>query len=109
MNRLEASMKQMIAQIEQLKHDNRGMDSGLRGEMGTGPGQAKARPGGEGISPGARDRPGWGNEGPYGSRRPFDIGRVKCFRCDKLGHFVRECPNLPNRGSVNKDKKDLNE
>ena len=41
-----------------------------------------------------------GERGPVGGRTPFDISRVKCFRCDRMGHYVRDCPDLPKRGSV---------
>ena len=32
--------------------------------------------------------------GDRSSRPPFDISRVRCYRCDKLGHYVRDCPEL---------------
>lgn len=30
------------------------------------------------------------------SKRRKDFSRVQRFRCDKFGHFARECPSRPN-------------
>ena len=30
-----------------------------------------------------------------------DKSKVKCFRCDKVGHYARECPDKNRGGEVN--------
>jgi hypothetical protein len=101
--KLETSMKQMIAQIEQLRQGNRRREIG--GKPGDGPQEAGRREG----RTNKEEPPVRGGDESYGTRRPFDIGRVKCFRCDKFGHYVRDCPELPRRGGMQEEKKGLNE
>ena len=43
-------------------------------------------------------------EGGVVDNRPvYDMDTIKCFRCDHMGHFARNCPGLP-RLEVPKDK-----
>jgi hypothetical protein len=44
-----------------------------------------------------------------GARTPFDISKVRFYRCDKMGHYVRDCPELPSRkAAVEKEEPVLN-
>ena len=61
-----------------------------------------------GMTNGQGARNGYNADASFGSRRPFDVSRVKCFRCDKLGHFVRDCPDLPKRANAAEEKPALN-
>jgi hypothetical protein len=71
----------------------------------TGTGRSQDFFGGEGGNrPGrsTRDAPeNRGQErGPGMNRVPVDISKVRCYRCDRLGHYVRNCPDLPKRGQA---------
>jgi hypothetical protein len=101
--KLETSMKQMIAQIEQLRHGSR------RREIGGKSGDGSQETGRREVRQNKEEPPARGGDESYGTRRPFDIGRVKCFRCDKFGHYVRDCPELPRRRGMQEEKKGLNE
>lgn len=34
-------------------------------------------------------------------KKPRDLSRVYCFRCDKFGLYAKECQNSPMQGEVN--------
>jgi hypothetical protein len=113
--KLESSLQQIVMQINQLRQGN----NGAYGNKGA-PGDGRREAGGSSDHPGgmrsdermvpanSREGNGWNQAGSFGARRPFDVGRVRCFRCDKLGHFVRDCPDLPKRGSMADEKVPLN-
>jgi hypothetical protein len=112
--KFEGSMQWMIAQIDQMRrgtagwHGAKGANGSMRpAELAGQVQEGQGDNGGDKVGYGTRN--GWGNEGPYGARRPLDVSRIKCFRCDKLGHFVRDCPELPKRGAATEVKPDLNE
>lgn len=42
-----------------------------------------------------------GHRKPQGKRSPFDIGKVKCFNCNVMGHFSKEC-TAPRRSPQGK-------
>jgi hypothetical protein len=110
MGRIEVSLQQAMSQIAELRQVSRGdvanRNAGMRsqGEGKTeGPGGAAPRVGTEGG--GIKDGNTGGREGYGQSRPPFDMGRIRCYRCDKTGHYVRDCPELPRgalRGDSNK-------
>jgi hypothetical protein len=114
-NKFEEVLQKMIAQIDRMQQGTRGgfeqkggwpIDSGRGANnegRNEGPGEARMETGG------GRGGGGWNSEGQFGPRRPFDIGRVKCYRCDKMGHYVRDCPDLPKSGVNVGKKNDLNE
>jgi hypothetical protein len=112
---LPLGLRQMAAQISQMHQ----MGSGYRGPEGRGLENRTAndernrdRTLGSGRVP-----PGTGvgrvgneaNERYGGTRAPFDMSKIKCFRCDRMGHFARECPDLPKRDNgLEKQERVLN-
>ena len=56
---------------------------------------------------------GWGkNNGDrrYGNERiVYDMTQIRCFRCDQMGHFARNCPGLIQGVEKEKGTEDLNE
>jgi hypothetical protein len=102
--KLPLDLRQMVAQINQMHQLGQGNRGSLAPSAG-GPGVMGERDGGKGdglgLGPPTTGNPRNGSdfsERGYGSQRvPFDVSRIKCFRCDKMGHFARECPELARR------------
>lgn len=103
-HKLPLDLCQMVAQINQMHQ----LGQGNRGPLVPSTGDANVmgeREGSKSNGPGSGPflnsnmRNGTElNERGYGNQRmPFDVSRIKCFRCDKMGHFARECPNLAKR------------
>jgi hypothetical protein len=109
-------LRQMAAQINQLHQFGQGNRGSTVPAMG-GPNVIGEQDGGKYNGPGPMP-PMSGNlrrgaevgERSYGNpRMPFDVSRIKCFRCDKMGHFARECPDLLKKeGERSKAGNDLN-
>jgi hypothetical protein len=99
--KLESSLQQVIAQIGQMRPMNVGVEGDKRIE-----GDGGQRSAGWGY--GRRDNAGMGgrpNESGYGMNRgPFDINKIKCYACGKMGNYARECP-----GVTKKEEKDVPE
>jgi hypothetical protein len=106
---LPLGLRQMAAQISQMHQ----MGRGFRGPEGRLDG-SKPMPADKeetqsmgprvpvvGTTPG-RSMAGPGERGYGNPRAPFDLSRIKCYRCDKPGHYVRDCPDLLKRepGSI---------
>jgi hypothetical protein len=97
-------LRQMAAQISQMHQMGRGYGGpetrmvGGKPVVGEKNGIRNAGPGSSPVGNGL-EKVGMGSgERGYGmSRAPFDVSRIKCFRCDKMGHYARECPDLVKR------------
>jgi hypothetical protein len=79
----------VIAQIGQLQQKGSKKDSGEEGEKG----DNKKAPAWEDWR-----REGGGRINETGYRGPFDISKVKCYRCEKMGHYARECKEVFVKG-----------
>jgi hypothetical protein len=96
----QREMVKMAAQISQLRQLARGREEPGGDGAGRGGGSPAA---GKEVNPvGLNASLGEGltpppEKGFNGTRMPFDISRIKCYRCDRMGHYVRDCPDLPKR------------
>jgi hypothetical protein len=112
---MERALQQLIGQANHMRQVSRngdfqkrdhtvGSNNGNGNGMGRGTPWAGRQNNREG--PGDRVVPADRN---YVNGPVYDMSRVKCFRCDQMGHFVRNCPELVVK-SETKEKKveDLN-
>ena len=115
---IENALQQAMTHLSQLRQVNRA-DSAPRGtrvepghggqEVTPAMGTPRGITGDGGVVP--REGNGGSREGDGAQQRtPFDIGKVRCYRCDKMGHYARNCPGLPRREGMRDDKRiDLKE
>ena len=106
---LELSVQQVIAQIGQMQQMGASKETARNGDKGNGRrNNAWEGANREGWEEKKKEGNGRVNEGGY--RSPFDISKVKCFRCEKMGHYARECKEtLIREVEVTKASVDLNE
>ena len=112
---IERTLQQLIGQVNQMRQVSRngdfkkkdnttGYNNGNNGGMGRG-NPWMGRP---------SNNEGQGEKGVPADRNfvngpVYDMSRIKCFRCDQMGHFVRNCPGLVARSETTEKKvSDLN-
>jgi hypothetical protein len=83
--KLELSVQQVIAQIGQLQQKGSAKEGSEEFDKGV-----MRKP----TAWEERKREGGGRVNETGYRGPFDINKVKCFRCGKMGHYARECSEM---------------
>jgi hypothetical protein len=114
---LETSLRQLVTQVKQLRQVSGNTDF-KRKDYTSGPGKWP-KEGRSDNRPPRNENMGGSNssemeknseERRYSNPRNYDMSKVKCFRCDQMGHFVRHCPELPKWGGGSaKVTEDLNE
>ena len=88
---MEVSVRLLMEQVKQMRQ------VGRDGEY-----KKKEYPNGMGFGRGSSER-GYAGRGMnrneternyVGERPPLDMERIKCFRCEQMGHYARNCPEL---------------
>ncbi|KAD3067190.1 hypothetical protein E3N88_35070 [Mikania micrantha] len=62
---------------------------------GRGRGRANSRGRGRGRNSGGRGRGQDRGQTSYHQRKPMEKTKIKCFRCDAMGHYASDCPTRP--------------
>jgi hypothetical protein len=117
---LETSLQQLVAQVSQLRQVSGNVEFKKKeyqagAPIGNGKWSKEVRQDGRTVrAPEPRGGQNMVEEDPNGEgrryNRTYDMSKVKCFRCDQMGHFVRHCPGLPKWGGVSaKVEENLNE
>jgi hypothetical protein len=84
-------LMEQVKQLRQVGRDGEYTKKDYPSGMGAGRGNSERGYAGRGMNKNETER----NYG--GERPPIDMERIKCFRCEQMGHYARNCPKLAEK------------